>query len=101
MNAVIEKLTGMDKMTDQVISTDLLVTTKSGIKEYAVAITEVTAPQLRTTLVNQLNDMILSHEKITEYMMNKGYYYAYNLQEQYQVDRKATDTALGLKKLLS
>ncbi|QHQ61570.1 spore coat protein [Anaerocolumna sedimenticola] len=97
MNALIEKLTGMDKMSDQVIATDFLVSTKSGVQNYAVAITETLSPQLKNTLINQLNDMIASHEAISDYMMKKGYYHAYDLQEQYKVDRNATDTALSLK----
>lgn len=97
MNALVEKLTGMDKMTDQVIATDFLVALKSGIKDYAVAITETTSPQLRTTFISQLNDMITTHEAISDYMMNKGFYHAYHMQEQYQEDLKVTDTALGLK----
>lgn len=97
MNTIIEKLTGMDKMTDQVISTDLLMSSKSGIQEYAVAITETISPQLRTVLISQLKDMIISHEKIVDYMINQGYYHAYNMQEQYRIDLKAAEAALNLK----
>jgi similar to spore coat protein len=101
MNALIEKLTGMNKMSDQVIATDFLVSAKSGVQNYAVAITETTSPQLRATLINQLNDMITTHEAIADYMMSKGYYHAYNLQDQYQVDMKVTDTALKLSEAIS
>ncbi len=101
MNSIIEKLTGTDKLSDQVIATDFLVSSKSGIQEYAVAITETTSPQLRATLINQLNDMINTHEVISDYMMSKGYYHAYNLEEQYKVDMKVTDTALNLKEFMS
>ncbi|WMJ89073.1 spore coat protein [Anaerocolumna sp. MB42-C2] len=100
MNALIEKLTGMDKMSDQVIATDFLVSTKSGVQNYAVAITETLSTQLRNTLISQLNDTITSHEAITDYMMKKGYYNAYDLQAQYKVDLKATDTALSLKAVI-
>lgn len=98
MNAVIEKIIGMDKMTDQVIATDFLVASKSGIQNYAVAITETTSPQLRAVLISQMNDMITAHEQISDFMMKKGFYHAYNLKEQYQVDMKVTDTALDLAK---
>jgi similar to spore coat protein len=57
---------------------------------------EATSPQIRKTLRNQLNDAITSHEKISNYMIKKGYYNAYDLQEQFKVDMKTTDTALGL-----
>jgi similar to spore coat protein len=101
MNALVEKLTGLDKMTDQVIATDFLVSSKSGIQNYAVAITETMTPELRAALVKQLNDMITSHEAISDYMMKKGYYHAYDLQKQYQVDMQAADTALGLKEFMT
>lgn len=101
MNSIIEKFTGLDKMSDQVIATDLLITSKSGIKEFAVAITEITSPKLRAMLINQLNEIISSYERITEYMMSKGYYNAYHMQEQYQIDKKAADTALSLKEFMS
>lgn len=101
MNALIEKLTGMDKMTDQIIATDFLVSSKSGVQNYAVAITETMTAELRATLIKQLNEMITTHEAITDYMMSKGYYHAYDLQEQYKVDMKAADTALGLKEFMS
>jgi similar to spore coat protein len=101
MNSIIEKLTGTDKLSDQVIATDFLLSSKSGIQEYAVAITETTSPQLRATLINQLNAMITTHEVISDYMMSKGYYHAYNLEEQYKVDMKVTDTALNLKEFMS
>ena len=101
MNSIIEKLTGTDKLSDQVIATDFLLSSKSVIQEYAVAITETMSPQLRATLINQLNDMINTHEVISDYMMSKGYYHAYNLEEQYKVDMKVTDTALNLKEFMS
>lgn len=101
MNAIIEKITGLNKMSDQVIATDFLVSMKSGIQNYAVAITETMNPQLRAALINQLNDMVIAYEAISDYMMSSGYYHAFNMQEQYQADLKATDTALSLKEFLS
>lgn len=43
MNTIIEHLMGMNTMTDQVIAMDMLVTAKSGVRNYAMAITEVGA----------------------------------------------------------
>lgn len=39
---------------------------------------------------------IATYETISNYMMKKGYYNAYNLQEQYKVDMQITETALNL-----
>lgn len=98
MNAILKGITGMDKMNDQVIATDFLIAAKSGIKNYAAALSEAASPEVRVALTRQLNDAISMHEKITNYMMDNGYYHAYNPQEQFKVDMKATDAALNLGK---
>lgn len=96
MNSIIESLTGMDKMSDQVIATDFLIAAKSGVRNYAIAITETTSPEVRIILKKQLKDAIRTHEKISNYMMENSYYYAYDMQEQFNVDMKTTEVALKL-----
>lgn len=96
MNAILETITGMNKLSDQVIATDFLVAAKSAVRNYAIALTETTSPQVRTILRSQLAAAIASHETISNYMMKKGYYNAYDLHEQYDVDMKTADTALSL-----
>lgn len=96
MNGLIEGLTGMNKMTDQVIATDFLISAKSAVQNYAVAITEATSPEVKIILKKQLKDAIVTHKKILDYMIKQGYYNPYNMQEQYKVDMKTTDTALNL-----
>jgi similar to spore coat protein len=36
------------------------------------------------------------HEKITGYMMNKGWYHPYNVDEQIKLDMQSSQTALNL-----
>lgn len=96
MNKLVKNMMGMGSMSDQVIATDFLVAAKSGVQNYAVAITETTSPQVRAVLRTQLNDAITTHETIFNYMMKKGYYNAYDMHAQYQTDMKTTDTALSL-----
>ncbi|MBL4933657.1 spore coat protein [Clostridium paridis] len=96
MNGIIESITGMDKLTDQVIATDFLVAAKSAVRNYSIALTETTSPEVRQTLRNQLNHAIATHEKIFRYMEKKGYYNAHDLKEQFKVDMKTTETALSL-----
>lgn len=96
MNSIIESLTGMNKMSDQVIATDFLISAKTGVRNYAMALTESATPEVRAVLRKQLNDAIATHEVIANYMMKNGYYHAYNPQEQYKVDMAAADTALKL-----
>lgn len=98
MNSILEGITGMDKMNDQIIATDFLIATKTGIKNYALAISETATPEVREILRRHLDDAIAAHEKITNYMIYEGYYYAYNPQEQFKVDMQTTDTTLNLVK---
>jgi len=96
MNQLIQNLMGMGGMTDQVIATDFLISAKAGVRNYAVAITETGTPELKAALRAQLNDAIATHERITNYMMAKGFYHPHNLKEQLEVDLTVADTALGL-----
>ncbi len=86
-------------MTEQVIATDLLITTKNAIKNYAAAISEMNSPQVTQTLRKQLDDTIDLHQKISTYMMQKGYYNAYDPPAQLSMDREVSDTVLNMDKL--
>jgi similar to spore coat protein len=97
MNAIIEAVTGMNKLSDQVIAIDFLVSAKSAVRNYAIALTETTSKEVREVLKMQLREAIKTHEAITNYMMKNGFYHAYNLQEQYKLDTKTAETALKLK----
>ncbi|MGJ7921124.1 spore coat protein [Neobacillus sp. LXY-4] len=96
MNQLIQNLTGMGGMTDQVIATDFLISAKSGIRNYAAAITETATPELRMALREQLKAAVETHERITNFMIAKGYYHPHELSEQLNVDLTAADTALNL-----
>lgn len=96
MNALIESLTGMNKMSDQVIATDFLIAAKSGVRNYSIALTETTNLEVRSILRKQLKDAINTHEKIFNYMVERGYYNPYNVEKQYEIDMKTTETALNL-----
>jgi similar to spore coat protein len=100
MNHLIQNMIGMGGMTDQVIATDFLISSKAGIRNYAVAITEAATPELRTALREQLRTAVETHEKITNYMIAKGYYHPHELSEQLQVDLTAADTAIQLAQKL-
>lgn len=96
MNALIESLTGMNRMSDQVIATDFLIAAKSGVRNYAIALTETTNLEVRSILRKQLKDAINTHEKIFNYMVERGYYNPYNVEVQYEIDMTTTETALNL-----
>lgn len=96
MNTIVENLTGMNVLTDQVIATDFLIAAKSGVRNYALAITETASPHVRTVLKNQLEQAIATHEQITNLMLNRGWYKAYDVNEQIQLDVQNADAALNL-----
>ena len=97
MANILQNMAGMGDMTEQVIATDFLIAAKSGVKNYALALTEAASPEVRDVLRRQLNDAISTHERISNYVISKGYYHAYNPQEQIRIDMKAADTVLGLQ----
>ncbi|MET3288054.1 UNVERIFIED_CONTAM: hypothetical protein ABID98_000624 [Brevibacillus sp. OAP136] len=94
MNSLLEFITGMDTMTDQVIAMDLLITAKSGVRNYAMAVTEAISPDVKATLTKQLEEAIDTHEQIMAYVMERGLYHPWNVSEQIQLDLQNINTAL-------
>lgn len=94
MNPLVGYLTGMSTLTDQVVATDMLISTKASIRSLAVAATESATPAVKATLIKQLHEAIDTHAKLTDYMVAKGYYHPYQLSEQLHLDRRTADTAL-------
>lgn len=98
MANIIQNMAGMGDMTEQVIATDFLLASKTAIKNYAAALAETATPAVRDILRRQFDVAVGTHERITNYMMSKGYYHAYNPEEQIRVDMKASDTVMNLQK---
>ncbi|GAA0314840.1 spore coat protein [Bacillus carboniphilus] len=96
MNSVFKKLMGMGAMTDQVIATDFLISTKAAVRNLAFAVTETTTPEVREVLRKELRNAVKTHEQISDYMVEKGIYHPHDLSEQLKVDLNITDTALNL-----
>jgi similar to spore coat protein len=96
MNSIIENLTGLNTLSDQIIAMDLLMASKSGIKMYAVAATESATPELKTVFQTHLLEAVDTHEKITAYMMQRGFYHPYNIEEQIRLDQSNAQTALNI-----
>ncbi|HZG57792.1 spore coat protein [Paenibacillus sp.] len=96
MNAILEQMTGMKALSDQVIATDFLLAAKTGVRTYGIAITESTHPEVRAILKKQMDEAVLTHEAITAYMVKKGFYHPFDPKEQMRVDLKLSDVALQL-----
>ncbi|MCM3789144.1 spore coat protein [Domibacillus indicus] len=98
MNDLFKSIAGMGGMTDQVIATDFLISAKSGVRNAAFALTEAVTPELRSALREQLMATVSTHESISKYMMEKGYYHPYNLEEQAKIDLAVAQTSQDLVK---
>ncbi|AEI39411.1 spore coat protein [Paenibacillus mucilaginosus] len=96
MNTILERMTGLHTMTDQVIAMDLLIAAKSGVRNYAMAVTETATPEIKSILTQHLNEAILLHEQISAYMVERGFYHPHDVNEQVKLDLTNIQTALKL-----
>jgi similar to spore coat protein len=97
MTNILQNLAGMGGLTDQVIASDFLISSKSAVRNIAFAITETSTPELREALREQLRAAVETHAKISDYMTSKGYYHPYHLGDQINVRLQDAHTALTLK----
>ncbi|WP_227939961.1 spore coat protein [Alkalihalobacillus deserti] len=74
---------------------DLLALFKTGVRNYAIAITETATPALRNVLKQQLIRAIDTHAKAFYYMYERSYYPSYNLEQLLQNDINLANKALN------
>ncbi|RJE86261.1 spore coat protein [Paenibacillus sp. 1011MAR3C5] len=96
MNPILEYLTGMNTLTDEVIAMDLHMNAKSGVRNYAMALTECATPEIKAILAKQLEEAIDAHEMITDYMIQRGLYHPHQMNEQIQLDLQNIQTAMKI-----
>ncbi|OXS58188.1 spore coat protein [Rossellomorea vietnamensis] len=99
MNFIAENLTGMKALTDQVVATDFLIAAKSGVRNYAMAITETGSPEIKEVLTKHLEEALDLHEQIYNFMVERGWYHAIDTNEQLDLNLQNIDTALKLPTL--
>ncbi|MFC3886181.1 spore coat protein [Bacillus songklensis] len=75
---------------------DLLGASKTAVRNYAAAITETATPSLRAVFVRHLNKAIELHYQVFEYMYQKSYYPAYELEKLLQNDMKMARSAIDM-----
>jgi similar to spore coat protein len=76
----------------------MLMSAKSAVKNYALAITETATPEVRHTLIQHLEEAVEGHKQISTYMINKGYYHPNDTSKQLQLDMNTAKTALNVAK---
>ncbi|MCA1202852.1 spore coat protein [Priestia flexa] len=72
---------------------------KSGIRNYAFAVTESGMPEVKEILTHHLVEALDMHEQISSYMVEKGWYHAWDTNEQISLDFDNINTALNLPNL--
>jgi spore coat protein F len=74
---------------------DLLAFCKTSVRNYSIAITETATPAVRNTLKLHLNKAIDMHAKVFEYMHERSYYPAYDLDQMLKNDLNLAEKALA------
>ncbi|WP_214844359.1 spore coat protein [Exiguobacterium sp. s150] len=95
---ITENLKRASKQRDELIAADMLITAKSAIRAYAVAVTETASPEVRKVLVKQMNQAIEDHAEIADYMIQNDMYMAYDIEKQLKHDKDKVDKAMELIK---
>jgi similar to spore coat protein len=95
MNTILESMTGMNVLNDQTIANDLLIASKTGVRNLAYAITETASPEVRQILKKHLDEAIDSHNKVFNYLQNKNWYDAYNVDALLQQDLKISQSVIN------
>ncbi len=95
MGQRLRELAGMGGLNDEMIATDFLIASKDSIQNYAKALAETVSPEVQSVLKRHLNAAIGTHAAITEYMLERGFYKAYDPAAQFNMDieaaKKVTD----------
>jgi similar to spore coat protein len=92
----LENSEGMPGLVDSTIALNFLLNAKSGIRNCAIALTEIADPEARTEVRNMLDNQIDLHTQISELMISKGWFHPYNVTEQFKLDKMSAGAALQI-----
>lgn len=81
-------------ITDQVIASELLNTLKASIKNQALALTEISTTDIRNMMMQHFNDTVNAHGRLTDLMIQRGWYQAYNPSAQIHSDLRNASMTL-------
>lgn len=90
---------GMPELTDAGVALEFLLTTKTGIRNLSIALTETASPALQKIMRTQLNVMIDLYFEISELMMKKEWLKPFNLEGQKELDIKSAENAISIAQL--
>ncbi|MED4859876.1 spore coat protein [Bacillus atrophaeus] len=87
---------GMPDLADSALALDFLISVKTGVRNYAAAITETASPELRAALRHQLDAAIHLHGELSSLMIEKGWLHPADTDKQFQSDMKSAQTAIDI-----
>lgn len=96
MNTILERITGLNVITDQVIALDMLNAAKTAVRNYAMAVTETATPEVKAMLIRHLDESLDLHEALMDYVMAQGWYQPWDPVSQFKADLQQIETALSL-----
>jgi similar to spore coat protein len=89
----------MPEMADSSFALDFLLSIKSGIHTYAIAITETISPELGQALYRQMEQSIDLHAEISDLMISKGWLYPNDIGKQVELDLKSAEMAISIARM--
>ncbi len=95
----IENADGMPGLVDSTIALDFLLSVKSAIRNSAMALTEMADQEARKAVHSLLDNSINLHAELTDLMIKKGWLHPYDVNQQFQLDKVSTQTALQIASL--
>ena len=95
----LENAEEMPGLVDSTIALNFMLNVKSGIRNCAIALTEIADPEARAEIRSMLEAQIDLHVRISELMMDKGWFHPYEVNEQFKLDRMSSRAALQIANL--
>lgn len=95
----LENSEGMPGLVDSTIALSFLLNVKSGIRNCAIALTEIADPEARTAVRSMLEAQIDLHGEVSRLMMDKGWFHPYEVNEQFALDKMSAQAALQIANL--
>ncbi len=95
----LESAEGMPGLVDSTIALTFMLNVKSGIRNCAIALTELADPGAREEIRNMLDSQIDLHTQVSELMMKKGWFHPHQVDEQFKIDMMSARAALQIASL--
>ncbi len=93
------RFSNLIEFANQSAALEFLLTVKGTVRNTAAALTECTTPDVRMLVRKQLFQALDMHERVSDFMMKKGWFHPYNLGEQFGVDIESAKMTANIARL--